>query len=113
MKKLTIIIATVSLFCAMNVFAMDAESCVSLDKEWGNHCGSSDSFQIKATNNCSQRIYVKMCLEKKNGQWSCSSDSRLSPGETNYGFYTCHATGYYKWSACTGGYKECGFQSPR
>ena len=51
-----------------------------------------------------------MCLQTKDGDWKCGSDSRLSPGRTNYGFYTCNATGNYKWSACTGGYDECGFE---
>jgi len=109
MKKLTCIIPIISLHLSTSVFAADTRYCVSVDNLWGNSCGSSDSLQIKVENKCSQRVYVKMCLERKNGVWSCGSDSALDPGETNTGFYTCHATGNYKWSACTGGYNECGF----
>ncbi len=113
MKKLTVIIAVISLCCAMNVFAEDAKHCVSLDDKWGNNCGSSDSLQIKFKNRCSQRIYLKYCLERKDGKWRCGSNSTLDPGETNLGAWTCHATGNYKWSACTGGYRECGFKNPK
>lgn len=113
MKRLTLIIILLFLCFAANVFAKDTRHCVSLDSEWGDNCGSSDSLQINVKNRCSQRVYVKMCLERKDGKWSCGSDSTLDPGETNNGFWTCHATGDYKWSSCTGGYKECGFKDPK
>ncbi|WP_345984872.1 hypothetical protein WCX49_09585 [Sulfurimonas sp. HSL-1656] len=113
MKKLILALLALGLLLSTNVFAQDAKFCVHLDDRWGDNCGSSDSLSIKVTNQCNQRVYVKMCLEKKNGNWSCGSDSTLDPGETNNGFYTCHATGDYQWSACTGGYNECGFKNPR
>ncbi|MDD8058465.1 MULTISPECIES: hypothetical protein [Shewanella] len=111
MTKLIGIISIISLWLSASVFAADAQHCVLLDDSWGNSCGSPDSLQIKVKNGCSQTIYVKMCIEKKDGKWSCGSDSSLAPGRTNTGFYTCHATSRYKWSACTGGYKECGFKN--
>lgn len=113
MKKSIGIISIMSFWLSASVLAADAQHCISLDDRWGKQCGSSDSLQIKVKNKCAQRVYVKMCLEKKNGKWSCGSDSTLDPGQTNTGFYTCHATSNYKWSACTGGYEECGFKSPK
>jgi len=112
MKKLIGISSILILFISASAFSADAEHCVSLDDRWGEKCGSSDSLQIKAKNRCSERVYVKICLERKNGKWSCGSDSTLDPGETNGGFFTCHSTGNYKWAACTGGYSECGFKNP-
>ena len=112
MKKALIITAALYLTLSTNAFAADAKHCVSLDDRWGNNCNSSNSMQMVVTNKCSQRVYVKMCIERKNGNWSCWSDSTLDPGEDNNGFYVCNATGNYQWSACTGGYNECGFKNP-
>lgn len=113
MKKLIGIVLVAGLSLSGNAPAADADHCVVLDDRWGERCGSTDSLQIRVTNQCSQRVYVKMCLQKKDGRWSCGSDSSMDPGDTNRGFYTCHATGNYRWAACTGGYKECGFKSPK
>ena len=112
LKRLAVLLV-LTLCIPAALFAQDARRCVSLDAKRGTQCGSADSLQIKVKNRCSQKVYVKMCLEKKNGQWSCGSDSTLAPGKTNNGFWTCHATGDYQWSACTGGYKECGFKNPK
>ncbi|MBU2966579.1 hypothetical protein Q4508_03225 [Amphritea sp. 2_MG-2023] len=113
MKKLVGIISIVGFLLSNSVFAADAQNCVSLDPKWGSRCGSPDSLHIKVKNRCSQRVYVKICLEKKDRKWNCGSDGTLDPGETNTGFYTCHATGDYRWSACTKGSSECGFRNPK
>lgn len=112
MFKFAGLIPCISLFMTASAFAADTSDCVVLTREQGNNCASRDSLQIKVTNKCSENVYVKMCLERKDGQWNCGSDSILKPGRTNTGFYACHGTGNYQWSSCTGGFKECGFRSP-
>lgn len=112
MKILMVIMAVISLCFSINIFAKNMDDCVSINKTWGDKCGSEKSVQVKVKNQCSENVYVKMCVERENGTWECGSDPRLEPGETNTGFYTCKATGNYKYATCTGGFKECGFPSP-
>ena len=102
----------ISLCFTINVFAKNTDDCVSIDKIWGEKCGSEKSLQVKVKNQCSENVYVKMCIERENGTWECGSDPKLYPGETNTGFYTCKATGEYKYATCTDGFKECGFPNP-
>ena len=90
----------------------DAKHCISLDTIRGNHCNDPTSMTVKVTNRCDRTVYVKVCLEMPNGKHDCGSDSRLRVGETNYGFWTCKATGRYRWDACTGGHEECGRWQP-
>lgn len=113
MKKIFWLISLAGLMLTADALANNAQNCVRLDPVWGNSCGKPDSLQVKVTNRCSQTVYVKMCIEKKGGGWSCGSDSILKPGNTNNGFWACQATGNYRWDACTGGYQECGFKNPR
>lgn len=112
MKTLNCLILVVGGLLVGSAHATDTTYCVALTSNAGKNCGASDSLQIKVKNNCSTPVYVKMCLEKKDGRWSCGSDSKLKPGDTNSGFWACHATGEYKWMSCTGGYAECGFKNP-
>lgn len=115
MKKLLI---GLSLFAPLAPIAVadDARSCVQefdesanrFEVEWGTKCGSEDSMHIPVTNSCDEPIYVSICIEETNGRWNCGSDSNLSPGSTNEGFWSCHATGRSKFVACTGGFEECG-----
>lgn len=107
MKNLFAIIAG-CLFLSMNVNAASTTRCVSIETVSGEHCNSDDSLQVKVTNDCSQPVYVKMCIEDKIRGWTCGSDTMRS-GETNTGFFACHATTKYEWDSCTGGYSECGF----
>lgn len=93
--------------------AKNTMNCVDVTTSWGTKCGSGDSMHVVVKNRCHQRVYVKMCVEKKGGGWSCGSDSTLDHNERNTGFWACHATGNYRWNSCTGGYKECGFKKPR
>jgi len=90
--------------------ATDTQYCTRLVPQWGGQCGRSDSLSMDVINQCNTTIYVKMCIEKKDGTWACGSDSGLAPGAKNVGFWTCSSTGRYEWSSCTGGYAECGFK---
>jgi hypothetical protein len=115
MGKLKWVLAVVfagSLFVAMNASAGDMSYCAHLEDDWGSNCGSSDSLQMKVKNNCGRDIYVQMCIERKDGKWSCGVNSSLHPGQTDQGFWTCHSTGRYKWAACSGGREECHFPNP-
>lgn len=113
MKKLALVVVALCAFGSVHAMAADTDHCVSLDSIWGNNCGSSNSLQIVPKNNCGQKVYVKICIEKTNGGWSCGSDSSLRSGRKNTGFWACKATGNYKYATCTGGYKECGFKNPK
>lgn len=108
MNKFTLLIGL--FIWSINAHAVDAKGCISLSDERGNHCGSPDSTQVRIRNNCPVKIYLKLCLEKTNGQWDCTSDSSFAPGEAYNGGWTCHGTGRYQYAACTGGYSECGFK---
>ena len=112
MNKLLITIFLTVLF-SFNAYAESTRHCVSLETPRGQSCGSPDSMNVIAQNNCGTTVYVKVCVEKTNGKWSCGSDSSLRPGARNGGFYTCHATAQYRWDSCTGGYSECGFKDPK
>ena len=101
-----------SLLCAPTVWAVDARQCLKLKVERGNVCYEDrTSIQVKETNQCNQRIYVKTCLEKIEGGWSCAS-GYIMPGDTKHGSWTCRATGRYRTATCTGGYEECGRDVP-
>ncbi|MEQ8898107.1 MAG: hypothetical protein RID23_13550 [Roseovarius sp.] len=90
--------------------ADDMSLCITLDRVWGDKCGRNDSLHIIVTNNCPSATFIKMCIEEKDGGWSCGSDNNLERGGTNRGFWACSATGDYSYAACTGGYSECGFK---
>lgn len=90
--------------------AQNARFCVDLETRRGYKCGNPESLHVAVTNNCTAQVYVKVCVEGKDGNWDCGSDSSLDPGETNGGFWDCDSTGAYEWDACTGGYSECGFK---
>lgn len=111
MKMLTGIIAVTGLCFSINSFAQNMDSCISIQEVWGKSCGSADSFQVKIKNQCSEAAYAKTCLERTNGKWSCGSTT-LKPGDVGNGAWICEGTGKYKYATCTGGYKECGFESP-
>jgi len=98
------------LIFSLNTHASSTRHCVNVETTRGDSCGTPDSMNVWVTNNCSSKVYVKVCLEKTNGKWSCGSDSSLKPGKRNGGFYTCRATRNYVWDSCTGGYSECGFK---
>ena len=112
MSKLFVVILLSFIF-SFNIHASDTKHCVNINTTRGDSCGTPDSMNVWVTNNCSTKVYVKVCLERKDGKWSCGSDSSLKPGKRNGAFYTCHATRNYRWDTCTGGYKECGFKSPK
>lgn len=100
------------LLVSTSVFSLNTKHCVNLVSEWGKKCNSTKSLQKIAENNCSEDVYIKMCIEKSDGKWSCSSVSKFKPNAKASGFYTCHATGKYEWASCTGGREECGFPDP-
>ncbi|MFT0771426.1 hypothetical protein [Psychrobacter sp. BI730] len=113
MKLLASIVAAASLLFSAGVSAKDLKSCIDMDHTWGNSCGgSSESIDITLTNECPQDAYVRLCMEKTSGKWTCRSRSELRPNR-DVTFYTCNATGNTKFAACTGGYKECGFPDPK
>ena len=111
MKYLSGFIAMASLLASASVFAADARHCADLEYIWGTRCNSSESLIINTTNNCAETIYIRTCLERKDGRWDCGTHSNMRPGQSS-GHYTCHATGEYQRAACTGGYAECGFPTP-
>ena len=111
MKKIIVGLCTVFIMALfLNVHAKSTHHCVKAEPFWGKSCGNKDSMNVRIRNNCSESVYVKVCVERTSGKWSCGSDSGLEAGTTNAGFYTCHATGNYEWRTCTGGYSECGFK---
>jgi hypothetical protein len=95
---------------SLNIHASSTTHCVNVETTRGDSCGTPDSMNVWVTNNCPSMVYVKVCLEKADGNWSCGSDSSLRPGKRNGAFYTCHATRNFEWNSCTGGYSECGFK---
>ena len=104
-----VLIGTVIAISSTSINAENTEHCISLEKVRGNSCGSPKSMDVRVTNKCPHPVYVKMCIQRTNGTWDCKSDSHLDARKTNTGFFTCHSTGKYEWSSCTGGYSECGF----
>jgi len=112
MRTLPIALLTTLLVMSSYASAGSARHCVAVDGKWGANCGSSGSYGLSVTNNCSVPIYVKACVEKTNGDWFCGSNSSLKPGMSYGGTYTCAGTGRSRWDACTGGFSECGFPNP-
>ena len=112
MKIMMGMVAVISLCFSINVFAENMDSCMSIKESWGKNYGSTSSFQVEFENQCSQDVYLKKCLERPDGRWDCGSTT-LEAGGKNKGAWVCQGTGNYKYAACTGGFKECGFPTPK
>lgn len=104
-------LAVIALLCLPTEgSAASMNSCITVERDRGTKCGRGDSLHVIVTNRCDTSTYIKVCVQKKSGDWSCGTDSNLRPGESNRGFWACKATGDYHYAACTGGYSECGFK---
>lgn len=90
--------------------AEDTGHCVKLKELRGKDCGNPLSVRVEPTNNCGIPVYVRICIKRSNGSWSCGAYAKMPPGKSDNGFMVCDGTGKYKWTSCTGGYRECGFK---
>ena len=97
-KNFLIILA---LLMSVSLFAANREHCLVKKITYGNDCNSSDSMMVEFKNSCNEKVYLKYCLLKKNGKWSCGS-TNLKINENFNGAWTCHSKNWkYKFTACT------------
>jgi len=93
-------------------YAYDTEGCIGLSIERGTRCNSANSMEVSLQNNCGVTTFWKICVEEIGGKFNCFSDHHFTPNEKNSGGFACHATGQYKFEACTNA-NECYFESPK
>ncbi|QIE44694.1 hypothetical protein G5B38_03660 [Pseudohalocynthiibacter aestuariivivens] len=87
--------------CASGAAAGDAQLADYHSHKWGGSCNSADSFAVKMRNaSGNRRIDLKVCLERKDGTWTCYSSRNIAPGKvvpSYWSFSVCDGTGNYKW----------------
>lgn len=78
----------------------DVTYCIQeVKEERGSKCGDPKSTYVQLKNNCSQRAYVHVCLQKTDGVYDCRAIA-LEPGE-RADHYVCQGTGRSTMGACT------------
>ena len=96
-----------ALLMSVSAFATNKDYCVEKSFTYGEECGSSDSMMMKLVNRCNREVYIKYCLLKKNGKWSCGV-TNLGVDKKWMGAWTCHSKNWkYKFTACTPDHKGC------
>jgi len=64
--------------------------CVSMSSKW-----KGDEFVSRYTNNCSGRIYIKICNERSGGRSAECGQLGLEVGQSKNLYTDSHATGRY------------------
>lgn len=72
---------------------------------WGESCPdggrfSPDSYAVKLVNNTGKTVDIRICLERKGGDWDCTGGIYVAPGlvvPASWSWAVCHGTGEAKW----------------
>ncbi len=78
----------------------DLTYCVKeVKEERGSKCGDTRSTYVQLQNNCRQKAYGHVCLQKTNGVYDCRAIA-LDPG-ARADHYVCQGTGQLTVGVCT------------
>ena len=108
MKKVLLLLAAISLPSAAN-------ASLKIETAWDKNCTKPGSMAIKATNNYSYPIDMRLCLQRTDKTWACFVSPNVEPGQIaprSWGYYVCKASGEYFWSVRRAGAWSVKFDDP-
>ena len=107
-KKIAIVLAAMA-------FPTAANASLDIKTAWDQNCSKPGSMAIKATNNYSYAVDMRLCLKRTTGRWSCFVSPNVKQGQTapaSWAYYVCNATGDYFWSVRRAGATSVKFDDP-
>lgn len=109
-QSFSLLITAAALFFVSASVAYEPGGCLVEDLSRYTGCGTSDGYKVRITNQCPDRVYVKVCLQITTTSygWDCGS-SPILQGKRNQ-FDTCHGTGIYRMCSSLDNWGCAGFE---